>query len=134
MLNPIFNLPYYLIGMFFGLINFSVQNGISMNKLGIAESYIIIEMLGLYQRPDIEEEEKKDNYIQVNDKVIEFNDLGPDLDSEGRKSFATLSSKNGDEGSELNKSYQTKMRRKKINKSKKKKQKSQKIEKMRTKI
>jgi len=28
MLNPLFNLPYYLMGMYFGLINYSVQKGI----------------------------------------------------------------------------------------------------------
>ena len=30
MLNPIFNLPSFLIGMFFGLINYSIQKGISL--------------------------------------------------------------------------------------------------------
>ena len=29
MIHPIFNLPYYLIGMYFGLINYSVQKGIT---------------------------------------------------------------------------------------------------------
>ena len=29
MLHPLFNLPYYLIGMYFGLINYSVQKGIT---------------------------------------------------------------------------------------------------------
>ena len=32
MLNPIFNLPYYLIGMYFGLINYSLENGITYEK------------------------------------------------------------------------------------------------------
>ena len=31
MLNPIFNLPSFLIGMFFGLINYSIQKGINLN-------------------------------------------------------------------------------------------------------
>ena len=30
MLNPIYNLPSFLIGMFFGLINFSIQKGINL--------------------------------------------------------------------------------------------------------
>ena len=30
MLNPIFNLPSFLIGMFFGLINFSIQKGVNL--------------------------------------------------------------------------------------------------------
>ena len=29
MLNPLFNLPYFLIGMYFGLINYSIQRGIN---------------------------------------------------------------------------------------------------------
>ena len=29
MLNPLFNLPYFLIGIYFGLINYSIQRGIS---------------------------------------------------------------------------------------------------------
>ena len=29
MLNPLFNLPYFLIGLYFGLINYSIQRGIS---------------------------------------------------------------------------------------------------------
>ena len=29
MIHPVFNLPYYLIGMYFGLINYSVQKGIT---------------------------------------------------------------------------------------------------------
>ena len=32
MLNPIFNIPYYLIGIYFGFINFSIQKGISIYK------------------------------------------------------------------------------------------------------
>ena len=29
MINPLFNLPYYLIGMFFGLVNYTIQKGIN---------------------------------------------------------------------------------------------------------
>ena len=29
MINPIFNLPYFLIGMFFGLVNYAIQKGIN---------------------------------------------------------------------------------------------------------
>ena len=133
MLNPIFNIPYYLIGIYFGLINFSVQKGISIHKLDRLESYAIIEMLGIYQNPSIDEDNniegnnKKTNYIKVNDKVIEFNDLGLDLESEGRKSYETISSKDIEEKSELNKSYQSKMKKKKINKFKKKENKTYEI-------
>ena len=127
MLNPIFNLPYYLIGMYFGLINFSVQKGISVHKSDKIESYAVIEMLGMYQNTNIEEDDKKANFIQVNDKVIEFNDSELDLESEGRKSVATLSSKGIDGESELNRSHQSKMKRKKNYKTKKKDNKSYEI-------
>jgi len=33
MLNPIFNLPSFLIGIFFGLINYSIQKGINIHDL-----------------------------------------------------------------------------------------------------
>jgi hypothetical protein len=35
MINPIFNLPYFLIGMFFGLMNYAIQKGIN----DLSESY-----------------------------------------------------------------------------------------------
>ena len=33
MLNPIYNLPYFLIGMFFGLVNYTIQRGINTQNL-----------------------------------------------------------------------------------------------------
>ena len=33
MINPIFNLPYFLIGMFFGLTHFTIQKGIYCSKI-----------------------------------------------------------------------------------------------------
>lgn len=33
MINPLFNLSYFLIGMYFGFINFTLQNGISFIKI-----------------------------------------------------------------------------------------------------
>ena len=42
MINPFFNLPYYLIGMYFGLINYAVQKGIislyAISKINLYKS------------------------------------------------------------------------------------------------
>ena len=35
--NPIFNMDFYLIGMFFGILNYAVQNGITKNESFIKE-------------------------------------------------------------------------------------------------
>lgn len=40
MTNPVFNLPYFLIGMYFGLMNYTIQKGIiNINKLNIYSKY-----------------------------------------------------------------------------------------------
>ena len=61
MLNPLFNLPCYLIGMYFGLINYSVQKGIiSLNTL---------DLFNNNQKKLIKNEEEKDlKYITPSDK------------------------------------------------------------------
>ena len=53
MLNPLFNLPSFLIGMFFGLINYSIQKGISLNSY---DTYKRIFSLG-NREPTIAESE-----------------------------------------------------------------------------
>ena len=58
MLNPIFNLPSFLIGMFFGLINYSIQKGIN---LYIYDSF--------YQR--IFNIDNKDSHIEPKDSESE---------------------------------------------------------------
>ena len=44
MLNPIFNLPSFLIGMYFGLINFTIQRG--LNDDNAEATYTKVELLG----------------------------------------------------------------------------------------
>ena len=46
MLNPCFNLPSYLIGMYFGLINYSIQKGIMFHNKDRHDSY---QKLKLYE-------------------------------------------------------------------------------------
>jgi hypothetical protein len=43
MLNPIFNLPSFLVGMYFGLVNFTIHRGI--NNLNKDEKYKEYELL-----------------------------------------------------------------------------------------
>ena len=73
MLNPIYNFPSFLIGMYFGLINYSIQRGIN---LSLRESYQRIHSITDNEQSfsineDIEEEkaelikmETMDNYIK----------------------------------------------------------------------
>ena len=62
MLNPIFNLPSFLVGMYFGLVNFTIQRGV--NNISKDEKYKEYELLD-YDKQDMNQkripsEEKKD--------------------------------------------------------------------------
>jgi hypothetical protein len=63
MINPIFNLPYFLIGMYFGLMNYSIKEGINDQN-----NYNIYKQL---KRND---ENNKDNIVEEeNEKEIDDN-------------------------------------------------------------
>ena len=75
MLNPIFNLPSFLVGMYFGLVNFTIQRGV--NNIIKDEKYKEYELLD-YDKQDMNQkripsEEKKRFY-----KIINNNDLEDD--------------------------------------------------------
>ena len=70
MLNPLFNLPSYLIGMFFGLINFSVQKGITIYKNEKIDSYKFIE---LFEKDEDETNENDIKNIEI-DKLVDEKD------------------------------------------------------------
>ncbi len=75
MLNPIFNLPSFLVGMYFGLVNFTIQRGV--NNISKDEKYQEYELLD-YDKQDMNQkripsEEKKRFY-----KIINNNDLEDD--------------------------------------------------------
>ena len=113
MLNPIFNLPYYLIGIYFGFINFSIQKGIVIKKMDKSDSYAKIEMIGVYHEQDNEEKETNIN----NKKIInnlEFDELNADSSSR-QKSYAIISSKKIEEENNLNNSYKPKKKKKRLN-------------------
>ena len=95
MLNPIFNLPYYLIGMYFGLINFSNQKGITLYKDDKFDSYRAIELFeqnldsNSYNEEDENEEEKDEKINNLYDS--DDNSVSSDLESRGRKSYVNIS-------------------------------------------
>ena len=64
MIHPIFNLPYYLIGMYFGLINYSVQKGITslyINTTSQDKEMIDLQKMFTVENttPDNKEEEEE---------------------------------------------------------------------------
>ena len=64
MINPIFNLPYYLIGMYFGFVNYTIQKGInSIYKESKDKSTSNAEIEGLLTKKD---EESVDDYSEDN--------------------------------------------------------------------
>ena len=117
MLNPIFNLPYYLIGMYFGLVNFSIQKGVTLFKFKMNESYALIEMFENEQDNEMKEDddmnkEDSDNVSKDDNKVIKMNKISK-----------TINNKNGEEVLKLSNSYEYSRKKKS---SKKRKQKEEK--------
>ena len=117
MLNPIFNLPYYLIGMYFGLVNFSIQKGVTLFKFKTNESYALIEMFENEQDNEMKEDddmnkEDSDNVSKDDNKVIKMNKISK-----------TINNKNGEEALKLSNSYEYSRKKKS---SKKRKQKEEK--------
>ena len=117
MLNPIFNLPYYLIGMYFGLVNFSIQKGVTLFKFKTNESYALIEMFENEQDNEMKEDddmnkEDSDNVSKDDNKVIKMNKISK-----------TINDKNGEEVLKLSNSYEYSRKKKS---SKKRKQKEEK--------
>ena len=64
MTNPIFNLPYFLVGIFFGLVNYAIQKGI--NDLSAPQTGVHFESL--------KEKTNKDNNIDNIDNNEKNND------------------------------------------------------------
>jgi len=117
MLNPIFNLPYYLIGMYFGLVNFSIQKGVTLFKFKTNESYALIEMFENEQDNEMKDDddmnkEDSDNVSKDDNKVIKMNKISK-----------TINNKNGEEVLKLSNSYEYSRKKKS---SKKRKQKEEK--------
>ena len=118
MLNPIFNLPYYLIGMYFGLVNFSIQKGVTLFKIKTNESYALIEMFENEQDNEMKEDddmnkEDSDNVSKDDNKVIKMNKISK-----------TINNKNGEEVLKLSNSYEYSRKKKPSKKRKHKEEKN----------
>ena len=78
MIRPLFNSPYYLLGMYFGFINYSVQKGItSLYKTNISQDRAMVDLSNILagdsENNDEEkkEEEKKDKEsTEIEEKEI----------------------------------------------------------------
>ena len=91
MLNPLYNLPCFLIGMFFGLVNFTIHRGANIN------GYSKVELLDSTNKTNLEEINKKkdswedfhrssfdDNYKNISNDKIDV-DFKRNLTSENKE-------------------------------------------------
>ena len=99
MINPLFNLPSYLIGMYFGLINYSVQKGVfsldvpelfqSKHSSFIKETKKEEENEEKFITGDIKkEEENEDDEEDVDENIIK-DKLDTDEDEKAENNFRT---------------------------------------------
>ena len=73
MIRPFFNFPYYLIGMFFGFINYSAQKGItSLYKTNSSQDRAMVDLSNMLSG-EIETNEEEKN--QSEKKEIESNEI-----------------------------------------------------------
>ena len=68
MLNPIFNLPSFFIGMFFGLVNYSIQRGVNYSKADNYQRIYTLENFG-------QKNENNDNNLTKNPTMLSKNQI-----------------------------------------------------------
>ena len=72
MINPLFNLPYFLIGMYFGLMNYTIQKGIyslkQTNFFGVKER-ISMDLENKNEKENAVNQEENDLHCSVDDIV-----------------------------------------------------------------
>ena len=73
MINPLFNLSYYLIGMYFGLVNYTIQKGINqIYKSNKVKSFITKEeMEGLLIKKENESSDISSSNSDENDEIVD---------------------------------------------------------------
>jgi hypothetical protein len=88
MINPLFNLSYYLIGMYFGLVNYTIQKGINkLYKSNKAKSFITREeMEGLLIKKENENSDISSSTSEENEEIIvdKLNEKEPNQELELR--------------------------------------------------
>ena len=76
MLHPLFNLSYFLIGMYFGLINYSVQKGITSLYINNSTDYkAMVQLENMFTSDNTNNENKEDE----KEEIIEEKQLRPEL-------------------------------------------------------
>ena len=81
-LKPIFNLPYFLIGMYFSLINYSIQKGIVIYKKDKIDKYSKLMLLKTNQDDE--------NEFSINDSAIEDEKLKKIRDEKSERRNSSL--------------------------------------------
>jgi hypothetical protein len=72
MIHPLFNLPYYLMGMYFGLINYSVQKGItSIEVSNTSQENAMINLQNMFTGESINTEKKEEENKTPEKKIRE---------------------------------------------------------------
>ena len=87
MINPLFNLPYFLIGMYFGLMNYTIQKGIyNITKTNLFKTEERVSM-DTKNKKDFENElnqEENDLYYTLDDKI---NNNDNEQENNNKKNF-----------------------------------------------
>ena len=83
MIRPLFNSPYYLIGMYFGFINYSAQKGITtLYKANSSQDRAMVDLSNMLSGElEINEEEKKENEKKEmeNNEIEEVKEIRDEL-------------------------------------------------------
>ena len=93
MINPLFNLPCYLIGMYFGIINYSVQKGI----ISLYISELFKSKSKTHNKKSKNEEEIDLKYIEANKKNEEEDEDEDELENNNFYNNSEISSESDDE-------------------------------------
>ena len=115
--RPLFNLDFFLIGMFFGLINYSIQKGIT--DLEEKNNYQNIFLLPDSKMTNVEEDNKsieEQRLYSMSDTNSDRNELNINRDINNDK----ILSKKSKENKKLSKSFKTSSLKKKLKNKRKK--------------
>ena len=100
MINPLFNLPSFLIGMYFGIVNYTIQRGITNSEKN--KHYISIESLsisnnGSFVVSNLNVRNKSENYSKIMNKTIKSDNYIKIYNNEKENISHDFSSKSNEE-------------------------------------
>ena len=61
MINPIYNITFFLIGMYFGILNFSIQRGIVLYKIDRGKSFTFLLSWKINKKKEIRFNQNNDD-------------------------------------------------------------------------